>query len=178
MGRNAWATRFDGSGMNYSENAGNSTGLDWIFSVTVRVVSPNVNPYGDTFGAGIDTALSDLGLEFGSDSNGNQMVLFPAVGEYTITGPAAYNTYLIIYDAASSTASFWVNGTEKVSGISGFVPGSAALDFGGEDQETQGYQANWSSVSLEIIPEPSAGWLGVFGGGCLIYLNARWHRRR
>jgi hypothetical protein len=153
LGYNAWATRFSSSGVEYSDNIGNLTGLDWILSVTVRVAATDVNPYGDVFGISVSTGNASLGMAFGSDSNGNQLVLVQG-DEYTVNG-STYNNYQLIYDASANTASFWINGTQELSGITGFVPSVANLSWGGGYQSPSSYQADWNLVSLQIIPEPS-----------------------
>ncbi len=174
-GYNAWATLFSGSGVVYSANVGNLTGSDWVLSVTVKIAATNANPYGSVFDAGISTGTSSIGMAFGADSNGNQLVLIQRYGEFAING-SSYNNYQLVYDATANAASLWINGMQKLSGITGFVPSIATLSWGGGYQSPSSYQANWNLVSLEIVPEPGMLSLICFGGGALLYVIRRRHR--
>jgi PEP-CTERM motif len=175
LGYNAWATLLSSSAVTYSSNVGDLTGLDWILSVTVRVTTSNV---GGAFDAIVWTGTQAFELNFGSDSSGNQMVFPTLDAEYTVNG-SAYNNYQLVYDASANTASFWINGTEELTGIAGVAPNTsvAHVSWGGAYQSPSDYQANWSLVSLEIVPEPSTLSFLFFGGGVLFYVRCKKYKR-
>lgn len=177
LGMNAWITATSaGDGPAYytqiltPQQQAELAGASWDLSVTLRVVqSPDP----------VDTRVAfDLGsmaywLSFSVNANGD-----PVVGPYTLTGAGStYNNYQLIYDASTETASLWVNNVEVNSDQPGFAYNYPAQLSWGEENQGGPYQANWSLVSLEITPEPSAISLLFLGGGVLIYVRIRNKKR-
>ena len=110
-----------------------------------------------------------------SDSGGNQVVLSQEYQGYTVAGGSVYNTCQLFYDASTKGESLWINGTEQTSYASTFVPSAAQLIWGGGYQSPDPYKANWSLVSFQIVPEPSAAPLILMGMGMLMFLIRRGH---
>ena len=183
LGYNAWVTPWAyRSSRGYGASINNIADVNWILSVTVRIATTNTDP--GIFSAIVDTGASSsplFSLQFGSDSSGNPIVETGGSNgiqyNYTLTDAGStYNNYQLVYDAGTETANLWVNGTEELSGIAGrFGPTSASFGWGGNSSyQTSGTsQANWSLVSLEITPEPSAISLLFLGGVFLIYVRNR-----
>lgn len=177
LGMNAWMTAtVAGGGPAYyaqiltPQQQAELAGASWDLSVTLRVVkSPD----------SVDTRVAfDLGsmaywLSYSVNASGD-----PVVDSYTLTGAGStYNNYQLIYDASTETASLWVNNVEVNSDQPGFAYNYPAQLSWGEENQGGPFQANWSSVSLEITPEPSAISLLFLGGGFLIYVRIRNKKR-
>jgi hypothetical protein len=120
---------------------------DWVLSATFRMIN----------------------------NTGVALVRFDGFHFY-VTNSAGYNTYQIFYNASAAAASYWINGTEVSSGLTGF--GFADLQWGEYSPYPQTIQINWSAVSLEITPEPSSVALILLGGGVLIYVRKARRRAR
>jgi len=171
LGYNAWVTGNWPYGLLYSNNIGNMSSENWALSVTVRVLPTGTVP--EIFFANVDTGSSQYGLGFGSDINGDQIVSIGST-KFTLNGGSTYNNYQLIYSSDTETASFWIDGTEELSGI---VPqpdsSPASLEWGENGFQAPSQQANWNLVSLEVTPEPSAVSLIILGSGFLIYVRNR-----
>ena len=167
LGYNAWfISPIGDSGYDYSLST--LTGLSWDLTITIRIVTPNV-PTG-RFAATLFTGSEDFELYFGSLANGDPEVQVGGGSYYsplTLNGAGStYNTYQLEYDASSDTASLWADGVELEGGIVGYDTTSFPPELGWEGgwQGSGSIQANWSLVSLEIIPEPSSLALLGLGG--------------
>jgi hypothetical protein len=190
LGFNAWATP---SSTNAFSNYGytlspqqqlGSIGADWSFTVNVRVATANVT--NTPFYAGLDVGSEGhYRLYFGSAPNGDPYVAYPLLNYGDISNvinlPGAgstYNNYQLIYDASADTASLWINGVEYANNISPLEPdyGFGAVDWGCGGSSTYA-QANWNSISLEIVPEPSTWSVIMLGSGVLIYVRRKWKRK-
>jgi hypothetical protein len=180
LGFNAWSTAVSYSSVGYYCSIENLTGLDWELTGTLRIVSSN--PV--VFNLNLTTGSEYYNLRFGSKANGDPQVV--VVGSSTSpvftlnNAGSTYNTYQLLYDAASDTADLYINGAEQLENIAGGTysefPLSPSLGFGGGNQGPTS-QANWNMVSLEIVPEPSAISLLFLGGGFLIYVRKRSKKR-
>jgi hypothetical protein len=171
LGVNSWVTPVSISGILYTGSISNISSLAWILSVNVRVVTTNTGL--GIFYLSLGTGSSSFGIIFGSDGNNDPIV---GVGgkNYVLNGGSTYNNYQLVYDPGTETTSFWINGTEELSGILGqpeFGSSLAFLEWGGGYQNSGNFQANWNSVSLQIVPEPSTSWLILIGSGALIYIR-------
>jgi hypothetical protein len=94
---------------------------------------------------------------------------------YNITNSTGYNSYQIIFDATSATASFWMNGAELKSGLTSAVQNSVQW---GDYSQSPGITTiiNWNLVSLQFVqdvPEPSS--MGMVLLSCVVVFI---HRRR
>jgi hypothetical protein len=170
QGLNAWSTVVSNSSAQYGEFLGSLTGQDWLLTVTLRVVTTNLGV--GAFDVVINTGSSFFGLGFGSDAYGNQTT-------YGITngGGSIYNTYELLYNSTSDTASLWINGVEQRSAIQGqYSSGQASLGWGGGSQGPASFQCNWNLVSLQITPEPSSAAVLLLGSGVSFYFRRKFFR--
>jgi hypothetical protein len=88
-------------------------------SADLKIATTNSFPY---FGLYLDGFNVSIGLNFGSDSNGDQYVEYlggsAALGG-TVTLPGSdYNNYQVRYDPSTDMVSLWINGTEYVNNFS------------------------------------------------------------
>ncbi|MEI9962519.1 MAG: PEP-CTERM sorting domain-containing protein [Limisphaerales bacterium] len=176
LGINAWSTTINASGVEYTGSFSSLAAVDWTLSATLRIVTTNINPSSGTFYVSIVTGSTYFRMLFGSDSNGDAMII---VNSYTNASPvivldgagSTYNTFQLVYDASANAAALWINGTEQFSDISGYLLASSPnLQWGSEYQGPANRQANWSEISLSV-PEPSAFSLIFLGSGILIYVR-------
>lgn len=150
----------------------------WTLSLTLRVDPPyNASPVG--IFAGLITGSQEFLINIGANSAGDPVVevnapVFPA---YTLTGAGpGYHNYQLRFDAAAQNASLWVDGTQRVGGFTGPYPlPQGSLAWGGSQRGHPTINADWSEVSLSIVPEPSAGSL-LLCGGVLIFWRCARHR--
>jgi hypothetical protein len=182
LGFNAWSTTVANSSVSYYCSIENLTGLDWELTGTIRIVSSNTIP--GVFNLYLSTGLEQFEVKIGSDANGNPIVA--ALGSslspvYVLNNAGStYNTYQLLYDAASDTADLYINGVEQMEDIVGDTyfefPPQPQLSWGGGNQGPTS-QANWNMVSLEIVPEPLAIFLLFLGGGVFIYVRRIYRMR-
>jgi len=181
LGRESWSVVSSGAPASYSHSFTSHqqttiAGSDWALSATFRIVqSPNI-------WMAFYTDSQQFALSFEMQPDGD-----PVVNSHSIQAPAfvlngggpGYHDYQLAYHAATGQASLWVDGSERVSDITG-VPGfSGWTVFWGAAQGTAS-QANWNRVSFEVVPEPSPGII-MFTGGLLVVLRSllaprRWFR--
>jgi hypothetical protein len=149
-----------------------SVGASWILSANLRIATTNSSGDFLLYLLGVNASV---GLNFGSDSNGDQYVIYgPGIaGRVTLPG-SSYNDYQLRYDASAEAMSLWINGTEYANNIYTNEHDTylAYLGWGG-GADVGNPLANWNSVSL-TIPEPSSAALILLGGGALFYLRRIW----
>lgn len=144
-------------------------GADWQLTYTLRILQAPAIPSYD-ISSSFYTGKQMFSLYFGAAPNGdpivqvreNSLLLSPAI---TLSGAGAtYNTFSIKYQAASDSADLWVNGTEVYSDMKAapFIGSQATLKWSGY-QHGSDVEANWSLVSLAIVPEPSVASLTLLG---------------
>jgi hypothetical protein len=146
-----------------------SAGAGWILSADLRITTTNSFPM---FGLTLD----GYGLNFGSDSNGNQYVLYGSGGTDHVTLPgSSYNDYQLVYDASLGTVSLWINGIVYANNIftNQHETYLQEVSWGSGYYGAQIAQANWNMVSLVITPEPSTICLLLLGTGILFYVSRR-----
>lgn len=181
LGVNAWSTLFDASGIMYQRKLPDFSSLDWVLSITLRIVTPGVEPRTGKFQVEIVTGGTYFDMWLGSDANGNPMVQATSHTNQTpiitLSGAGStYNEFQLAYNQAAHTADLWVNGTVEFSGLQArSYPSSPMLWWGGGYQGAAAYQANWNLVSVQIVPEPSISLLLTWGS---LFLAARLHRSR
>jgi hypothetical protein len=174
---NAWST-IGNPGIVYyvypltSQDEAQLAGMDWVLSVTMRIVNPRAN--------GLFVFLFEgsksFNLSFNSDAQNNQSVVGQFQGQSFFlpagTG-STYNNYQLRYDAVTDLASFWMNGIDVVNDLTGIMSANPSyLEWGSNPDGAIG-QANWSEVSLYVVPEPSAMTLILLGSGVCIYVRTR-----
>jgi hypothetical protein len=128
---------------------------------------------------GFDTLSQGFGLVIGVQRNGDPNVytgssLSPVL---VLNGAGAgYHEYELYYHAATGLADLWVDGSMRLNEIRGASGGWAGpgVSWGG-GLEGMGSQANWSSISLAIIPEPSS--VGLFCCAGLLFAIRLWRKR-
>jgi hypothetical protein len=176
MGVNAWGT--PGMPNQYvwfkyaltPQQQAASAGADWILSADLRITTTNSFP---SLALSMDSYGAAYGLEFGSDSNGDQYVIYGSGStDHVILPGSTYNDYQLRYDASADSVSLWINGVEYANNIFTNQPDTYLVDvgWGGGDAFGQNPLANWNLVSL-TIPEPSSAALFLLGGGALIYIR-------
>jgi hypothetical protein len=151
---------------------------NWVMTVTMRDLSTsNANTgYGpNSYGGGVSVGFDGLryGIELHTDGQGDQVLAadpFIAGETYTIAGLGTnYVTIQLAYDAATQTADYYVNGTQVLSGISGFSNYYAPwFSFSGQDMNFSlvELQSNTSITSPNITPEPTT--YTLFGIGAIL----------
>jgi hypothetical protein len=175
QGYNAWSTGPLSPLYNYSFSQKQQAGIqnsNWVLSVTLRDVGANSG----ALAAAVYTGTEMFDMVFGALSDGDPFVGPNGELYYALTNAGStYNNYQLSYNAAANTASFYVNGEEIFSGVSGLpAPESAALQWGGSGQP--GGQANWNLVSLEFTPEPPPWGLAMLALG--MGMGVRFYRLR
>jgi hypothetical protein len=123
----------------------------------------------------LDGFNGGYGLDFGSDSNGDQYVGYIG-GSITLPG-SSYNNYQLRYDASADMVSLWVDGVEYANNIFTNQHETYLIDveWGSVYNRGESALANWNLVSLEITPEPST--MALFGLGALILAARRFRGR-
>ena len=121
MGVNAWVTPGITNGNPFYEywltpqQEAESVGADWILSVNLRIATTNSGPW-----FGLAFYAAGIGLDFGSDSNGNQFVGYGyGLGtNYSVTlSGLNYHDYQLKYDDSADTVSLWIDGAEYANNI-------------------------------------------------------------
>lgn len=177
-GLDAWAINLDaddiGAYVQYlTPQQGAGIAGSWILSVNVRIREPFILPNNGIF-ADLNTDAEYFALRFGAEANGDPMVQFHNLS-YTLNGGGSgYHNYQLRYDAVASLASLWIDGTERLSGLSGSPsPTSPFFRWGGGQRSAGAVSANWNEASLSAIPEPSSLLLLSLGGLALAAARAR-----
>jgi hypothetical protein len=180
LGVNAWSVRMTGSdAAQYSQTAtAQQTALidasSWDLSITLRILTAPTTPSQGIL-VDFETGTERFGILFGEESNDDPLVqvggssLSPV---FVLNGAGStYNNYQLIYDSTTDTAELWINGVEEISDV---VSGPNITSFASlswsDYQHLNSMDANWSLVSLQIVPEPSPSWLFLLGSGILIYV--------
>lgn len=148
-----------------------SAGASWILSTDLRIATTNSLAYFHLYLVG---GNASIGLNFGSDSNGDQYVIYGpgSAGRVTLPG-SNYNDYQLRYDASAEIMSMWINGAEYANNIYTNEHDTylAYLGWGG-GTDVGNPLANWNLVSL-TIPEPSSAALILLCGGVLLLVRKR-----
>ena len=169
LGVDAWATSVYQAGATYTDRFGDLSGKNWVLSTTLRVVTSDVAAGGDVFSAAITTGSTVFYLRFGSTAGGDPTV---QAATYLHSSPvitldgagSTYNDFRLVYDASENMTDLWINGVREYSGLPGAsVETAAGLQWSAGYQGSLTRQANWSLVSVEIIPEPSSIGLSLIG---------------
>jgi hypothetical protein len=171
LGINAWNVNGSWccSGYAYILSTADQAALDagnWIFTVEMRDLSTTTtnsgygpNSYGGVATIGVDGMRFSIDLH--SDGQGNQILApdpFAAGPTYTIAGLGTnYATIQIAYDAATKTADYYVNGTEVLSGVTGFANFYEPwVSFGGQNSNFNLVQLDADATIPSSAPEPSS----------------------
>ena len=180
-GVNAWVTPGASNQSTYfryvltAQQQAASAGASWILSADLKIATTN-SPA--DFLLYMEGGNASIGLNFGSDSNGDQYVIFGpgSAGRVTLPG-LNYNDYQLSYDASAETMSLWINGTEYANNIYTNDHDTYLFEvgWGGGVDNGQNPLANWNLVSL-TIPEPSSAALILLGSGVLFYLRRKYLR--
>lgn len=181
LGINAW--NINGSwccsGEIYELSSAQDTALttsNWLLTVNMRDLSTTSsggygpNSYGGVVTVGVGGVRFSVNIH--SDGHGDQILApdpfsgDPSHPTYTVTGLGTnYALFQIAYDAATKTADYYVNGTEVLTGVTGYTNYYANwFGFGGEDSNFNlvELQSN-TSFPASAAPEPSAFLLVGFG---------------
>lgn len=148
-----------------------SAGASWILSADLKIATTN-SPA--DFLLYLEGVNASVGLNFGSDSNGDQYVIYGPGSAGRVTLPCSnYNDYQLRYDASTETMSLWIDGTEYANNIYTNEHDTylAYLGWGG-GTDVGNPLANWDVVSLNI-PEPSPAAVFLLGSGVLLLVRKR-----
>jgi hypothetical protein len=173
LGLAAWHTSVSASQVSYTHTVPVIRGADWLLSISARALTPGSR---GVFRVEVNTGQFGFGVYYGSTTAGDPTVVAGSsrgsTPEYVLApGSPAYHSYQLSFSAATETASFWIDGVEQYSGLPGtpiFLPGAPNLRWAASFQSPGPMEANWHLVSLEIIPEPSAGTLLALGAAALL----------
>jgi len=176
MGGNSWALVSGVGPLIYRHSLspqlqGMIVGADWLLAAENRIISGSAN--GLAFYAGSQHFV----LSFSLDANGDRVVYsHSSVSPVLLLNGAGagYHDYKLYYHAGTGVADLWVDGSLRLNDIQGTSGGSSWAVWWGAGQSGGGNvnRVNWNSVSLAIVPEPSAlGLLCV--GGLLMAARAR-----
>jgi hypothetical protein len=161
LGLDAWSVNLNSLSdiAQYSSRLTAQQGTDaegegWVLSLTLRVVEPFNSPTFATF-ASFHTGAKYFSLLFGALATGDPMVTLNGT-RYTLVGAGSgYHSYQLKYDSGMRQAGLWMDGS-YVADSAGFAdPSSPLLVWGADQHDVPAAHANWSEVSLSIIPEPS-----------------------
>jgi hypothetical protein len=180
LGRSSWSIDSEAGAVQYRQflsaaERGLLAGADWVLSAQLRIVPGLVR--GATlmaFSTGSQGFMVVIGVQPNGDPNIftgsslNPVLVLNGAG-------AGYHEYDLYYHAATGLSDLWVDGSIRVGGVRGTTPvaGPWSVLWGG-GLEGAGSQANWNSVSLAIVPEPSA--LGLLCCGGLLMGTRRWSK--
>lgn len=178
LGINAW--NINGSwccsGEIYELSSAQETALtdnNWLLTVNMRdLATASSGNYGpNSYGGVVTVGVGGLrfSVDIHSDGKGDQVLApdpFAGSPTYTIVGLGTnYALFQVAYDAATKTADYYVNGTEVLTGVTGYTNYYESwFGFGGED-------SNFNLVELQsdtsfptsAAPEPSTLFLLVTG---------------
>lgn len=159
------------------QEQGLMSSVGWTLSLTLQVIPPYNSSIFGMF-AEIFTGSQHFLIDFGATSTGDPRVgvnLSPAYPEVTLTGAGpGYHNYQLRFDAATQDASLWVDGAERIDRITDpYSLGQRSVTWGGGQRGSPIINANWSEVTLSIVPEPSGVSLLMCGGLLLFWCRAR-----
>ena len=175
LGRASWSLSSGGDPVNYflalsPQEQASVAGQGLVYAATLRLVrGPNMLM---VLYAGSEKFV----LGFDRQSNGDPVVNAESAPSYSLDpvfvfegGGGGYHTYEIAYSAETRQAVLSVDGVKRVNELPSI---SGIWGWGGYWGAVQGSisQANWSSVTFAIVPEPSC--LALFGC-CGLLLCAR-----
>lgn len=133
--------------------ATNAARIGWSLSARIRIVEVPDN--GSGMSVKFFTGSKVFGMGFGAEADGDPFVnvAYPTYvpGQVFIlegTG-GGYHHYSLVYDQPTSTVNLWVDGQERLSGLSGVASSAPArIDWGAGQAISHG---NWNEVSLKLI---------------------------
>jgi hypothetical protein len=170
LGLNAWNTTSSGQFAGYYETftqqkTAELTGKSWVLTLALRNLGVHTEGYSTVF---FGTGRMEFYLYFSNESDGDPSVQINSQ-QYVLQGAGStYNTYQVVYNNATETADFWVDGQDVIHDVTpDQYSGSANLSWGSGVQIPA--EANWNLVSLSVVPEPSAVSLLLFGSGAFLY---------
>ncbi len=140
--------------------------LGWSYCVTLHVTDPGLTPAGSMLAIYRDGARS-YQMHFGSDANGNPLVLLSdgtgggtGGAQYTVTGSKGFNIYELIYSPTAysvpNSATLYVNGAVALSGYTGFGSTQRKLDWGDGSTQVAASnlsKGNYAKVVFSILPK-------------------------
>lgn len=139
------------------DNAANG----WILSLTARIAPPFNQPSYGIFGEFSDGWLT-YSLQLGASPNGDPIVRFGNTVYNHVGGGAGYHNYQLKYNPISSVSSLWIDGSEKLSGLTVMTYGGLqGLTWGSGQNQYSSLVSFWNEASFTIIPEPSS--VALFG---------------
>jgi hypothetical protein len=180
LGVASWAVSSAGYPAGYSlsltpDEKAKVTGQDVLFAATLRIVQ------GHNMFMVLQTGPKRFVLGFDQQPDGDPVVSAESGPPFSLDpvfvlegGGPGYHSYEVAYSAATASAALWVDGVERV----GLIPvGSGSWPLGAYWGAFQGgsAQANWSSVTFAIVPEPSL--LALLGWGASLFCPRLWCRR-
>ncbi len=141
---------------------------DWTMSLNLRIVT-------NSSFASIRTGAGGFILHLYSQSDGDPIVSTLHGLSYALEGGGpGYHNYALNYSVSSGTASLWIDGVERLSGIAASSAYTGTTFDWGITQSLFS-TANWNLVSLSVVPEPSSLALCLCGGWLLTAYQL--HRR-
>jgi hypothetical protein len=129
----------------------------WVFTVYGRLTQS----YGASFSMSAiyyDYAMNRYAMEYNLDANNNLVVGFDVVGNYTVTSDGSgmnYHLHQLVYDPASQTSSYYVDGNLVVYQIPESTVSSsvAKVIFGAISSAGEG-SMNYNLVDVSAVVNP------------------------
>jgi len=179
-GHDAWLVNSAGLADYYSQSpteaqVADAYSIGWRLSATVRLTAiPDLSLEGCP-GFAFNVGTGDFWpVWLGAQSDGDPEVRVAETSYALEGGGSGYHTYSLQYDALAFTADFYIDGVERLSDLApSAAPYYREVWFGNGNNAVG--NANWSSVTFAIVPEPST--LGI-AFGALALSAAIWHKRR
>lgn len=179
LGHNAWGIGLN-SGADIAQYSRSLTPQEkaeagangWIMSLTLRIVPPFSSPTYGMF-AQFSMGGKSIAVLFGAENTGDPVVRLGGT-YYTVTGgDSGYHNYELMYSPQTEIASLWVDGSYLAETAGSQTLDTAKFSWGGGQHPPGSAYANWSDVSLSIIPEPNSASLLWLGALLSIFLHRR-----
>lgn len=138
---------------------GNTNG--WTLSATLRVASDEEIGFDGSPFAGYRDGATGWEMEFGLNSSGDTFVrLFTGATTgpvHTLSSNSDYNEFSLTYDPVEASVDLFVNGSEVISGYTGFASTDTSVLWGAGRSPDRG-QGNFNRVAFSTasVPEPSS----------------------
>ena len=145
----------------------------WSLSTTLSMLAGSSGEFNSIY-ADYGDGVTDWAMTFGTDGNGDPMVLLgnsyqgTLHGSYTVGGGAGeFHTYSLVFDPGEGSVDLFVDGVERISDYTGAAYSSERVSFGAGASNGTGL-AHFSSVQFTVVPEPISSTLFIVVGATVV----------